>query len=333
MNQGWNTRMLIISVVISLVVIAIIISGTFTKETFLYLFTLDPYLFLAAIGLHLVYWFAWAGRIKMLSRSMDYKIKYLQSLNIVMVNVLAASVTPSNAGGEPVRIKMLNDLGVRGGDATAIVIAERVSDALFFLILFPLLLIFFGLSLSGIIGTLLLVAIILLASLVLIIGIIVWRHKNVEKFIEKLDVIFKIFIKNRERRFKLIEKLKLEFRYFQKGIKIMILRRKLNFITVMLLTATIWISDFVIFSVILLSMHQDPLWIYSIFAQIVIVLLSTIPISPGGSGLVEFIAALLYGPFIRKDVIGVVILVWRFIVFYMNIIVGLFFTVKHVVKK
>lgn len=333
MNQSWNTRMLIISVIISLVVIGIIISGTLTKETFLYLFTLDPLIFLFAILLHLVYWFAWAGRIKILSKSMEYRLGYLQSLNIVMVNVLAASVTPSNAGGEPVRIKMLSDLGVRGGDATAIVISERVSDALFFLILFPLLLIFFGLSLSGFLGYLLIAALILLALLIIIIGIIVWKHKNVERFIEKFDSIIRIFIRNRERRFRLIEKIKTEFRYFHNGIRILILRRKLNFIIVMLLTATIWISDFVIFSLVLLSMHQEPLWIYSIFAQIVIVLVSTIPISPGGSGLVEFVAALLYGPFIRKDVIGIVILVWRFIVFYMNIIVGLFFTLRHVVRK
>ncbi|MEM1609893.1 MAG: flippase-like domain-containing protein [Thermoplasmata archaeon] len=333
MNQSWNTKMIIISVIISLVVIAIIISGTITKETFLYLFTLDPFLFLIAIGLHLIYWFAWAGRIKILSKSMNYSIGYLKSLNIVMVNVLAASVTPSNAGGEPVRIKMLNDLGVRGGDATAIVISERVSDAIFFLAIFPLLIIFFGLSISGIIGTLLIFAIILLASLIIIISILVWKHKNVEKFLEKFDSILKFFVKGKEKRFKLIEKLKMEFRYFQKGIKIMILKRKLNFIVVMILTAIIWISDFIIFSIILLSLHQDPLWIYSIFAQILIVLLSTIPISPGGSGLVEFVAAILYAPFIRKDVIGVVILIWRFIVFYLNIIVGLFFTLRHVVKR
>lgn len=333
MNQSWNTRMVIISVVISLAVIAIIISGTITKETFLYLFTLDPWLFLAAIILHLVYWFAWGGRIKILSNSMNYRIGYLQSMNIVMVNVLAASVTPSNAGGEPVRIKMLNDLGVRGGDATAIVISERVADALFFLILFPVLLVFFGISLSGFLGDMLIFSVALLALLVIVVALVVWKHKNFERLIEKLDFIFKIFVRNRQKRFRLIEKIKMEFRYFHQGIRMMILGRKLNFIAVMLLTATIWISDFVIFSVVLLSMHQDPLWIYSIFAQIVIVLISTIPISPGGSGLVEFLAAFLYGPFIRKDVIGIVILVWRFIVFYMNIIVGLFFTLRHVVRK
>jgi hypothetical protein len=333
MNQSWNTKMLIISVVISLVVIGIIISGTLTKETFMYLFTLDPWLFLAAIALHLVYWFAWGGRIKILSKSMGYRIGYFQSLNIVMVNVLAASVTPSNAGGEPVRIKMLNDLGVRGGDATAIVISERVADAIFLLVLSPILLIFFGLSISGLIGYLIISAVTLIGLSIIIIGLIVWKHKNFEKLIDKFDFIIKLFIRNREKRFKLIEKLKTEFRYFQNGIKIMILKRKLNFILVLILTSMIWISDFVIFSVVLLSMHQPPLWIYSIFAQIIIVLVSTIPISPGGSGLVEFIAALLYGPFIRKDVIGIVILVWRFIVFYMNIIVGLFFTLRHVVKK
>ncbi len=111
------------------------------------------------------------------------------------------------------------------------------------------------------------------------------------------------------------------------------MKKRINFIIVLLLSAILWISDFIIFSVVLLSLHQNPLWIYSVLAQIFIVILSIIPISPGGSGIVEIAAAFLYGPFISKDIIGVVILVWRFIVFYLNIIIGLIFTLRHVIKN
>ncbi|MDP8012171.1 MAG: flippase-like domain-containing protein [Thermoplasmata archaeon] len=333
MKGGWSTKVLIISVIISVVVIAIIISGTYSSDTIKEILSIDPTLILVALGLHLVYWFSWAGRIKVLAKSLNYKITYFQSLNIVILNVLAASVTPSNAGGEPVRIKMLNDLGVRGGDATAIVIGERVSDAIFLLSLFPILLIFFSFMLSGLLGYLLFIAVILLGSLLLIVFIIVWKHKNFEKLIEKLEPLVKIFIRKPEKRFKIMEKLKQEFKYFYQGLHILIMRRKINFVIVILLSAILWISDFIIFSVVLLAFHQNPLWAYSILAQIFIVLLTIIPISPGGSGIVELAAAFLYGPFIPKDIIGVVILIWRFIVFYLNIIIGLIFTIRHVVKN
>lgn len=333
MKGSWNTKLMIISIVISIVVIAIIISGTYSKDTLKNLISIDPLLLLVAIGLHVVYWLSWGGRIKVLARSLGHKITYRQSMNIVMLNVLAASVTPSNAGGEPVRIKLLNDLGIRGGDATAIVIGERVSDAIFLLSLLPILLIFFSFMLSGPLGYLLLGAVITLGALLVAIVIIVWKHKNIEKLILKLEPVLKIFIRNKEKRFKLMEKLRVEFRYFHQGIRILIMRKKINFVIVIALSAILWISDFVIFSVVLLAFHQNPLWIYSILAQIFIVLLTMVPISPGGSGVVEIATAILYGPFISKDIIGVVILIWRFIVFYLNIAIGLVFTIRHVVKK
>lgn len=333
MKEGWNNKLLIISVIISIVVIAIIISGTYSKDTLKELLTIDPIYILIAIGLHLIYWFSWGGRIKVLAKSLGHKITYKDSMNIVMLNVLAASVTPSNAGGEPVRIKLLNDLGIRGGDATAIVIGERVSDAIFLLSLLPILLIFFSFMLSGLIGYLLLGAVVTLSTLLIVVFLIMWKHKNFENFIMKLEPLVKIFVRNREKRFKLMEKLRLEFKYFHEGLTILIKRKKLNFIIVIILSAILWISDFVIFSIVLISFHQNPLWLYSVLAQILIVLLTIIPISPGGSGIVEIAAAILYGPFISKDIIGIVILVWRFIVFYLNIIIGLIFTLRHVVKN
>jgi len=333
MRGSWNTKILIVSIVISVVVIAIIISGTYSKDTLKNLLSIDPTLILIAIGLHIIYWFSWGGRIKVLAKSLGHKISFRQSMNIVMLNVLAASVTPSNAGGEPVRIKLLNELGVRGGDATAIVIGERVSDAIFLLSLLPILLIFFSFMLSGFLGYLLFGAVITLSALLIAVFIIVWKHKNFESFLMKLEPLFKIFIRNKEKRFKLMEKLRVEFKYFYQGMHILIMRKRINFVIVIILSAILWISDFVIFSIVLLAFHQNPLWVYSILAQIFIVLLTLIPISPGGSGIVEITAAILYGPFISKDIIGVVILIWRFIVFYLNIIIGLIFTIRHVVKN
>jgi len=328
-----NTKLLLISVLVSLIAIAIILSGTISKDTFYYLSTMDPLWLLVALALHVVYWTVWALRIKVLVRSLGKRISFLRSMKVVLVNVLAASVTPSNAGGEPVRIKMLNDYGLSGGDATAVVVGERVSDAIFLLSMLPILIIYFGFSLSGLIGDLLIGAFVLLSLSLIFIAIIVWKHKSVEKIITKFDFILRPFVKSKVKRFQLIEKIKEEFLNFKDGMKILVMRNKFYFILVIMLSAILWLSDFVVFSIILLSFHQNPIWIYSFLAQIIIVLLTIIPISPGGSGLVEFASAILYSPFIKKDVIGIVILMWRFVVFYLNIIVGSFFTFSHIFSK
>ena len=62
--------------------------------------------------------------------SLGYNIGFFYSLNLVFANLLAAAVTPAQAGGEPVRIHELYKANVPVGDATAVVIMERVLDGL-----------------------------------------------------------------------------------------------------------------------------------------------------------------------------------------------------------
>ena len=62
--------------------------------------------------------------------SLGYCIGFFYSLNLVFANLLAAAITPAQAGGEPVRIHELYKANVPLGDATAIVIMERVLDGI-----------------------------------------------------------------------------------------------------------------------------------------------------------------------------------------------------------
>jgi uncharacterized protein (TIRG00374 family) len=83
-----------------------------------------------------------------------------------------------------------------------------------------------------------------------------------------------------------------------------------------------WISEFFIASVLLVGLGLPPSVGSSLFAQILIALVSMLPLTPGASGVAEVSAASLYALFVPTAVLGVFILLWRLIMFYLNILLG-----------
>jgi len=48
-----------------------------------------------------------------------------------------------------------------------------------------------------------------------------------------------------------------------------------------------------------------------------------IPLTPGGSGIAEIMFTSLYGIFVTSSVLGILVVLWRSILFYFNILLGL----------
>ncbi|ENO12032.1 hypothetical protein MBGDC06_00555 [Thermoplasmatales archaeon SCGC AB-539-C06] len=74
----------------------------------------------------------------------NVNISLWESTKIVIANLFLANITPSMAGGEPVRIYLLNKDGLSIGGATASVLGERLLDAIFLLLCVPFALFVFG---------------------------------------------------------------------------------------------------------------------------------------------------------------------------------------------
>ncbi|MCD6387485.1 MAG: flippase-like domain-containing protein, partial [Methanophagales archaeon] len=55
-------------------------------------------------------------------------LKFSDSLKIVFASLFGACITPSQFGGEPIRIYLLNKKGLSVGDSTVVVFGERVFD-------------------------------------------------------------------------------------------------------------------------------------------------------------------------------------------------------------
>ena len=125
-----QVKWLYISVGFSLLVLIIILYFTINENTVQYLKEINPFFLLLAFLTHLLTMCFWALRVKKMSGSLGYPIGFVYSLNLVFANLLASAITPAQAGGEPVRVHELYRANVPLGDATAVVIMERVLDGI-----------------------------------------------------------------------------------------------------------------------------------------------------------------------------------------------------------
>ncbi len=125
-----QVKWLYISVGFSIAILLIILYFTINENTLTYLQQINPWFLLLAFLTHLFTMCFWAWRVQKMTGSLGYRIGFFYSLNLVFANLLAAAVTPAQAGGEPVRIHELYKADVPLGDATAIVIMERVLDGI-----------------------------------------------------------------------------------------------------------------------------------------------------------------------------------------------------------
>ncbi|HTY51854.1 MAG TPA: flippase-like domain-containing protein, partial [Methanomicrobiales archaeon] len=68
-------------------------------------------------------------------------------------------------------------------------------------------------------------------------------------------------------------------------------------------------------------------------AQIVIAIVMMIPLTPGSSGIAELSATSVYSLFINSSIVGVLVVVWRAIFYYLNIVVGILASIPIIQRE
>jgi len=198
----------IISITVSLAIILIILFFTIDANTIDQLFTtrIKYEFFAIAIFLNILYWVLWGARLKVLSNAIDKNVNIglWASTKIVIANLFLACITPSMAGGEPVRIHLLNKDGMSLGGATGAVLGERLLDAIFILILVPIaFFIFHGVSDLGFIGTGLMIGIFVFVIIIILFiyaimkpekvkGFLIFVNKKLSRFSKKKEIESKV---------------------------------------------------------------------------------------------------------------------------------------------
>lgn len=323
---------ILISLTISIAIIIIILYFTIDANTLRQLSaTQIKYEFFAiAIFLNIMYWFLWGARLKVLSNAMDknVNISLWSSTKIVIANLFVACITPSMAGGEPVRIYLLNKDGMSIGCSTAAVLGERLVDAVFILTVVPIAVFIFK-DRPGVqfLSTPLWIGVIVFILFLFIFIYSVLRPAKTKAFLIYISKKLSKFSKKEESESRIISRINKEVDNFQNGITCFS-GEKAALVKAGILTILFWSTGFMIPSMVLLGLGLPPYFIESYAAQVLLLVIIMMPTTPGSAGVAEVGIFGLYGVLIgtgEGSFIGVFIILYRFITYHMNLIAGAFF--------
>ncbi len=321
-------KWLIVSLSFSALVMAGVLYFTVDESTIEYLGRINPYYLVLGALLHVLSLGFWALRIQKMSASLGYRVHLTHCMNLVLANLLVAAVTPSQAGGEPIRIHELYRAGVPVGDATAVVIMERILDGIILGVLGAFAMLFLGNYWSSLasgfsgLSALMYAAWIFVTLFVLV---FVYSVKNPDHLKRALKGISRWIDRRWHlKRFEsLLETIDREVDNFNKGLVKFVNHGKSGLVWGMFFTLLFWISEFVVASLLLIGLGQPPYFIESFVVQLAIAIIMMIPLTPGGSGVAEIGATSLYSLFVPSAIVGVFVLLWRLIFYYLNILLGL----------
>jgi len=320
-----QVKWLYISIGFSLLVLVIILLLTVNENTVQYLKEINPFFLLLAFLIHVLSMCFWALRIQKMTGSLGYRIGFFYSLNLVFANLLLAAITPSQAGGEPVRIHELYRADVPLGDATAIVIMERVLDGivLAFLAAFAMIVLAdLWKSLGVISQVMVLITWIFVIGCLLLFYLAIKRPDNVKNVVNHIAGFFtRGWEINRVE--ELIMRADKEIDNFNEAVIKFVKSAKGGLLWGLLFTLLYWISEILIASLILLGLGQQPLILESFVIQLVLAILMMLPLTPGASGIAEVGATSLYALFIPASIVGIFVVIWRMVLFYFNIALGI----------
>ncbi|NMB77572.1 MAG: flippase-like domain-containing protein [Methanomicrobiales archaeon] len=320
-----QVKWLYFSVGFSLLVLIIILALTFNTETIANLEKINPWFLLFAFLTHLLTMCFWAWRVQTMTGSLGYRIGFFYSLNLVFANLLAAAITPAQAGGEPVRIHELYKADVPLGDATAIVIMERVLDGIILAALaaFSMIVLTDQWNSLGTASEIMVyVTWIFVAGCLFLFYLAVRRPDMVKRVVHWCTALLtKTWESSRVEA--LVTRADKEIDNFQAATVRFVHTAKGGLAWGLFFTLLYWVSEIVTASLILVGLGQPPLILESFVIQLILAILMMIPLTPGSSGVAEVVATSMYALFIPASIVGVFVVIWRVVLYYFNIALGI----------
>ncbi|MDR2814775.1 MAG: flippase-like domain-containing protein [Prevotellaceae bacterium] len=260
-------------------------------------------------------------RLRLLS---DKALSWRQSLRVIMLWEFTSAVTPSAVGGTSLAVIYVNKEGISVGRSSAIVMATSLLDELYFVIMFPLLLLV--VSATPLFAVNATIAAGLLAFTLA--GYFI-------KLVWTLTLLYGLFVNPRSLRKLIIKAFTLPVLRRWKGGAVKagddivasaseLKRRPLMFwLKSFAATFVSWTSRYWVVNALFLAFFavHDHLLIFA--RQLVMWIMMLVSPTPGGSGFAEFVFKQFLGDFIPVAGLTVVIaLLWRLITYYMYLLIG-----------
>ena len=321
------------SLVISAVSIALVTCLTFDSETLEALRKVKLEYIFGAVLLHIFSYLAWGLRTRTLCKALGYSIGVRKVTEIVISSTFVAGITPSSAGGEFLRVHSLNRIEIPLGRATAIVVGERLLDAIFIFSCLPFALYIFGDILSDYKFDAVFLTANFLVFIILAFFIYgVWKPEKVKYLTRKLTGrLAPFFGKKTDAAIShLMEQIDTEIDHFHDSVRVFFSEGKKGLLWGVLYTFIFWATDFSLLVLILMGLSQTPSITTALAAQVILAVIMIIPATPGASGIAELGAASIFSIFVDSSILGITVLAWRALTYHMNLLAGGLISLKMV---
>jgi uncharacterized protein (TIRG00374 family) len=318
-----HRKWLWVSLFFSAVVLVIVLATTVDETTIEHLTRMNPFYLALALGLRVLALVVWAFKIQKMAESLGYNVPFLHCLNTVNANLFAGAITPAQAGGEPVRIHELYAAKVKLGDATALVITERILDAIILAIAGIL-----AISALGMMNLSPLAQLGIYLALASMIGVVVLflysgHRPDLLKSLLKRGVCMLGKKWDGDRVQETCERVDREVDNFHCSLSLFVTQGKGGLVWGAACTAVFWGLEFLVPSFLLLGLGEKPYFAESFLLQIIIAIIMMVPTTPGGSGIAEVSATYLYSFLVTSSIAGIFVVLWRGLFYYFNIALGL----------
>ncbi|KKH92953.1 hypothetical protein EO95_09065 [Methanosarcina sp. 1.H.T.1A.1] len=318
-------KWLIGSLVISAVSIALVTCLTFNSETIEALKRIKLEYILAAALLHISSYFIWGLRTRALCKALGYRISVLKVTEIVISGTFVAGITPSSAGGEFLRVHGLTRNKIPLGKATAIVVGERLLDAIFIFSCLPFAFYVLGDILSNYEFDAAFLTVNFLVFVLLVFFVYgVWKPEKVKYVTHRLTGRLAPFFgkKTDAAVSHLMEQIDREIDHFHDSVRVFFSEGKRGLLWGIAYTVIFWTVEFSLLVLILMGLSRTPSIITVFAAQVLLAVIMVIPATPGASGVAELGAASIFSIFVDSSILGITVLAWRTLTYHMNLLIG-----------
>lgn len=323
LNKSRLRRGLTIALALSAVSLIIISLLTLDRDTFTALSNLSPFFLFLAVVLSLGRWLWSALRMRILVKSTGERVPFRNIVKTVYGGYFTGLITPWRAGGVTGEAVFLYIYGLGAGEAVAVVSFGACISTFLLILFFPLAIwlasvnIDFSVTLQGFVFSALGIGIVFLAVVLLA---LLKPDAAVSKTLARYSPSF---LKKRGWYRRFLDRLSAEIRTFGLSLRRIVGLGGTDLAAVVSLTLLYWVSGFMAVPVALVGLGYGSFFWKAIVAQLVIQILLPFVPTPGSSGIGEVGFLFVYNSILPEvGVAALLTLIWRFIDFYLGLLVG-----------
>lgn len=281
------------------------------------------WLIMALISI-LIYWFSEAKILQIITFSLAGEYSLIKAFKVTMIGQFFNIITPFASGGQPAQLYTLNKQNLNSGSAASILMIKFIVYQLV-LIFYSFFLIIFKKSFfeSGTINFFYLIFIGFTVNLSVVLGLYIFsKHKKAKEYIliGGLKLLNKINLIKDYHHWE--ETINEQIKLFHQDLELLKKRKKM-LLKISIFTLSQLSFFFMIPYFVYRSFNLSGVNVLTIIAAaaFVIMITSFVPI-PGASGGAEISFYYFFAFFFLKEQLLVAIFIWRFISYYLALIIG-----------